>query len=146
MYPASTKPGGANMTMSPIDTCKTPSPGGPVPIPYANLVDGLAATNDPAAKATQKVIINESAAKGYKTTSATAAAIKSNGDEAGAKKGLVSSKNMSPSNYKMGMSKVKAEGKSVTLNLTPTAHSGANANAPAGTQIAPSQSKVLLSK
>lgn len=145
MFPASTKPGGAHMTMGPLDACKTPSPAGPVPIPYANLVDGLAANNDPAAKATQKVIIDESAAKGFKAKSATAVAIKSNGDEAGTVKGLVSHKNMSPANYKMGSPKVKAEGKGATLNLKPTAHNGASANAPVGTQIAPSQSKVILS-
>lgn len=142
MYPASTKPGGANMTMGPLDVCKTPSPAGPVPVPYANLVDGLAATNDPAAKATQKVIMDKSAAKGFKAGSATAAAIKSNGDEAAAMKGVVSARNMSPSNYKMATPNVMSEGKSIPFNLTPTAHG--RSSAPAGTQIAPSPSKVLL--
>jgi hypothetical protein len=142
MYPASTKPGGANMTMGPLDVCKTPTPAGPIPVPYANLVDGLAATNDPAAIATQKVIISASAAQGYKAGSATAAAIKSNGDEAGTRKGVVSTKTMGSSNYMMGTPKVMIEGKSTAFNLAPTADG--RTNAPARTQIAPSQSKVLL--
>jgi len=145
MFPASTPSGGVNMTMGPLDTCKPPAAAGPIPVPYANLVDGKAAVNDPAAKATQKQIINESAAKGYKASSATAAAIKSNGDQAGSLKGAVSHQNMSTAAYKTNAPKVMAEGKSVTSMSSPTAHSGSGANAPSGTQIAPSQSKVLLS-
>ena len=143
MFPASTQPGGVNMTMDPLDTCKTPSSGGPIPIPYAKLVDGKAAANNPAAKATQKVIIDEAAAKGYKASSATQAAIKSNGDEAGTMKGMVSSKNLSTSAYKTGSSKVMVEGKKISTVTSPTSHNGGS-NAPAGTQIAPSQSKVML--
>jgi hypothetical protein len=142
MFPASTKAGGVHMTMGPLDTCKTPTPAGPVPVPYANMVDGMAAADDPAAKATQKKIIDDAAAKGYTAKSATAAAIKSHGDEAGTLKGVASGRIMSPANYMQSFD-VKFEGKKAT-RIFPTAQSGSAANAPAGTQIAPSQSKVLI--
>ena len=75
MFPATTKSGGVNVTTGPLDVCKTPSPGAPIPLPYANLVDGLAASGDKAAKRTQKVIIDDAARKGYFAKSATAAAV-----------------------------------------------------------------------
>jgi hypothetical protein len=144
MFPPTTKPGGAHMTMGPLDTCKTPTQSESVPIPYANMVDGLAAAGDPAAIVTQKKIIDVTATKGYKTKSATAAAIKGHGDEAGTQKGIISNKTMSPLDYKMGSTTVKVEGKNVTHILTESAP-GAGANAPAGMHLAPSQSKVLIS-
>lgn len=142
MFPASTKGGGVNTTASPLDVCKTPAPGGPIPIPYANMVDGLAESGDEAAKRTQKKIVADAARKGHKTKTATGAAIAMQGDEAGTQKGIVSSKNMQKTTYTMGSSKVSFEGKNVARLGSMTSHSGANA--PSGTQIAPSQSKVLL--
>ena len=128
MFPASTKGGGVHTTAGPIDVCKTPSPGGPIPVPYANLVDGLAASGDEAGKRTQKKMVNEAARKGRKADSATAAAIASQGDEAGTMGGVVSRVNMDSASYTDSPFKVSVQGK----------------GAPAGTQIAPSQSKVIL--
>lgn len=146
MYPASTKAGGANVTASPIDVCKMPTPGGPVPVPYANMVDGLAAGGDEAAQRTQKKLIDDAAQKGYGAKSATAAAIagRSLGDEAGTLKGLVSTKNMGKTSYKTGSSKVKAEGQKVVHHMSPTAHNAGQANLPPGQQVAPSQTKVII--
>lgn len=110
MFPASSKGGGADVTAGPLDACKTPSPGGPVPLPYANMVDGLAAGGDEAAKRTQKEIIEGAARKGYKADSATAAAVASQGDEAGRKGGLVSNKTMGRTTYTAGSSGMKAGG------------------------------------
>lgn len=128
MFPASTKSGGVHTTAGPIDTCKTPSPGGPIPVPYANMVDGLAASGDEAGKKTQKKMVDDAARKGRKAGSATAAAIASQGDEAGAVGGLISSVNMDSTSYTQSPFKVSFQGK----------------GAPAGTQIAPSQSKVIV--
>ena len=125
MFPASTKGGGVHTTAGPLDVCKTPSPGGPIPVPYANMVDGLAASGDEAGKRTQKKIVEDAARKGYKTGSATAAAIASQGNEAGTSGGVVSSKNKGKAVYKMGSSNVSFEDKGAT-------------------RIAPSQSKALL--
>lgn len=142
MFPASTQGGGVHTTAGPLDTCKTPSPGGPIPIPYANMVDGLAASGDEAAIVTQKKIVDDAARKGIATKTATGAAIASQGDEPGVQKGIVSNKHMDKMTYKMGSSKVKAEGKGVVHHLDMTSHN--SANMPPGTQIAPSQSKVLI--
>ena len=141
MFPITTKAGGVHTTASPIDVCKTPSPGGPIPIPYANMVDGLAASGDEAAKRTQKKIVDDAARKGIVTKTATGAAIASQGDEAGVQKGIITNKNMDETSYKTGSSKVKAEGKKVTHLSMMNQNS---ANMPAGTQVAPSQTKVII--
>ena len=36
MFPASTNGGGQCAVPGPLDACKTPTPGGPVPLPYPN--------------------------------------------------------------------------------------------------------------
>lgn len=69
----------------------------------------------------------------------------SSGDEAGtAGGGVVSSKFKGEVCFKSGSGKVKAEGKKVAYNTVQTAHNGSNANNPAGTQVAPSQTKVTV--
>ena len=71
-------------TAAPPDVCKTPSPGGPIPIPYVN----IAKTRD-LADGTKKVKVDgESAAIDGANLST------SSGDEAGMAGGLISSKNM----------------------------------------------------
>ena len=68
----------------------------------------------------------------------------SQGDEAGTLKGMVGPFQMGKVVYKAGSSKVKAEGKPVVTVTSMTAHNGANANAPVGAQLAPSQTTVLV--
>ncbi len=89
------------------DVCKTPSPGGPVPIPYpnmspdSNLTDGAATV----------VIAGNPVANTGSTLS------RSNGDEAGTAGGVVSSKNMGAFGWSAGSTDVEAEGKGVVRML-----------------------------
>jgi hypothetical protein len=98
--------GQTQLAMAP-DVCKTPSPGGPVPIPYpnmssdSNLVDGAATV----------VISGNPAANTGSTLS------RSNGDEAGTAGGIVSSKNMGAFGWAVGSVDVQAEGKGVVRML-----------------------------
>ena len=46
--------------------------------------------------------------------------------------------------YKKASSKVKAQGQPVCHLTSTTGHNGSNANMPAGAQVAPSQTKVLV--
>jgi hypothetical protein len=70
----------------------------------------------------------------------------SSGDEAGtAGGGVISSKIKGPGQYKKGSSNVKAEGKEVcTVTSTVGQNGGSNANCPAGLQVEPSQTDVLV--
>jgi hypothetical protein len=69
---------------------------------------------------------------------------RSSGDEAGLAKGIMSSTNMDKVTFKKGASKVKVEGSPLVLAMAMTAQNGSNANMPSGSQIAPSQTKVLV--
>ena len=117
------------------DVCKTPAPpAGPIPIPYPNI--GMV---NQATKTSKKV---KFVSKEVVTTKSEIPS--SQGDEAGTAGGVVSGKNMDKVIFKKGSAKVKIEGAPcVTLTGT-TGHNGANANMPAGAQIAPSQTKVLV--
>lgn len=119
------------------DVCQTPSPGGPVPIPYpnigmasklkqANKIDGKVLVGNKAAKKIQgKAIGNLGQNSGLKADSATAAVLmgasvfqKSQGDEAGAaaKKGVTSSKiKGKAASQSPQASNVKIYGKNVDL-------------------------------
>ena len=133
MLPASTKGGGQCFAMP--DVCKTPSPGGPVPIPYPNIGMVNQVTGE-----SKKV---KFASKGVVTKKTKMT--RSQGDEAGtAGGGVVSSVNMNQVLYKKGSSKVKVEGQPVQHLTAITGHNGSNANMPVGAQIAPSQTKVLV--
>ena len=137
MMPASTKGGGTSPTPGPLDVVKTPAAPSPIPVPYPNV--GKRDTPMPRIVAPKVRIENKPALpNGGKASS-------SNGDEAGTLKGVLSNKNMSGTEYKQGSSRVKSEGK---VLLTPlgsmTGHNGANSNAPPGSQVAPSQTKVLV--
>jgi uncharacterized Zn-binding protein involved in type VI secretion len=85
------------------DVCKTPSPGGPVPVPYPNI-----GKSSDTAKGSKKVKIQGSPTmlKGsnYKT---------STGDEAGSAGGVVSSKTKGKCEFILYSFDVKIEGKNV---------------------------------
>src|SRR6185503_7631931 len=86
----------------PIDACKTPSPGGPVPLPYPNIADVSSAKGD---TCTQKVkFLNK------KVCTTKTEISRSSGDEPGTVGGIMSNKNMGEATYKMGSSKVIVEG------------------------------------
>jgi hypothetical protein len=133
IFPASSKGSGTCFAFP--DVCKTPAPPAPfVPIPYPN--SGM--TNQ-AKKESKKVKFSSKAALTKKSEVS-----RSMGDEAGTLKGLISAKNMDKVTYKKGSSKVKAEGQAVVHLTSMTGHNGSNANMPAGAQIAPSQTKVIV--
>ena len=135
MLPASTKGGGSCALTGPTDVCKTPSPGGPVPIPYPNFGQCAQATG-----CSTKVKIC-----GSQTITTSSSIPMSTGDEGGtAGGGVVSNQFKGKIAFKKGSSKVKAEGKPVVYVTAMTAHNGNNANMPAGLQVAPSQTKVLV--
>ena len=125
------------MTPGPTDACKTPTPGGPVPMPYPNIA---MCTQADGGSCSDKVKID-----GKKTIVKGSKISMSSGDEPGsAGGGVMSNKIKGECEFKMGSSSVKAEGKEICYVGVMTAHNGAQANMPAGAQIAPSQSKVLV--
>ncbi len=132
MLPASTKQGGQCFAFP--DTCKTPSPGGPVPVPYPNF--GMVQ------QVSQESTKVKFAGKGVVTKKSKMN--RSQGDEAGSAGGVVSNLNMGPVSYKNGSQNVKVEGQPTQHLTAMTGHNGSNANMPAGMQIAPSQVKVLI--
>lgn len=134
MLPGSTTGGGQCFAFP--DVCKTPAPpGSPVPIPYPNVGQVMQAVKT-ATKVTfcQKPVVTKKSEIPM-----------SQGDEAGVVGGVVSNKNMDKVTYKKGSSKVKVEGQECEHLTAMTGHNGSNANMPAGGQIAPSQTKVLIS-
>lgn len=134
IFPASTKQSGQCFAFP--DVCKTPAPpAGPIPIPYPNI--GMVMQ---ASKTSKKV---KFCGKDAVTTDSEIP--RSMGDEAGVTGGVVSGKNMDKITFKKGSAKVKAEGKPVVHLTSTSGQNGANANMPAGLQVAPSQVKVIIS-
>ena len=135
MMPASTKAGGQCLAFP--DVCKTPAPPAPfVPIPYPNIA--MANQANPGT-CTKKVKIQNQPAlqKGSEIPM-------SSGDEAGSIGGMISSQIKGPCKFKRASAKVKFEGKAAAYVTCTTGQNGSNANMPAGAQIAPSQTKVLV--
>lgn len=85
------------------DVCKTPSPGGPIPIPYPNI--GMSSNTS---KGTKKVKNqgNPAMVKGSNFSTST-------GDEAGSAGGVVSSKTKGKCEFILFSFDVKFEGKNV---------------------------------
>lgn len=110
---------GQTHTCAPPDVCKTPSPGGPVPIPYVNL-----AMDSDLADGADSVRIegNPLANVGSKLSTST-------GDEAGtAGGGILSSKTKGAATWKFGSLDVKAEGKMVVRFSDSAFHNGNSFN------------------
>jgi hypothetical protein len=129
---------GQGMCMGVPDVCNTPSPAGPIPIPYPNI--GQLAMADPGTCAQKVFIVNKPAA-----TTQTIITL-SSGDEPGVAGGVVSGQNMGPVAFKVGSSVVSIEGNPAAYMGSMTGHNGnSNANMPAGSQIAPSQAVVTVS-
>ncbi len=135
MFPASTFGGGQCMGMP--DVCKTPAPPAPfVPVPYPNIA--MLAQANPGSCST-KVLINCQPAfhKGSEI-------LMSNGDQPGAMGGMISGMIMGGAKPKLASNKVKVEGQGQVYLTCMYGQNGSNANVPAGTQIAPSQVKVIV--
>jgi Domain of unknown function (DUF4150) len=106
---------GLTQTSGPPDVCKTPSPGGPVPIPYPNI-----AMDSDLAKGAKKVKIegNPVAHEGSNLSTST-------GDEAGtAGGGLISSKTKGKLTFGTSSMDVKVEGNGVARFMEVTQHNG----------------------
>lgn len=132
MLPASTTMGGVCQAMP--DVCKTPTPAGPVPIPYPNI---------------SQVAMSTSTAMKVLAMSMPAVTVKSkipisSGDEAGTVGGVVSGVFINQTSFSKGSSKVLVEGAPWVHLTSMTRQNGTNANMPAGQQIAPSQTKVIV--
>lgn len=125
------------MCMAFPDVCKTPTPVGPVPIPYPNIAQ-LAMAN-PATCAVNVLIFNKPAA-----TTLTMILL-SSGDEAGCAGGVVSGVFIGPAQFKLGSSVVSIGGAPGVYQGSLIGQNGiGNANAPAGVQVVPSQAIVTV--
>ncbi len=135
ILPASSKGGGD--ALGAPDVCLTPAPPAPspVPTPYPNK-----GSFNQASKTSTKVKIAGKAAVSKKSEIP-----RSMGDEAGVNKGVMSGMNMDKITVKKASSKVKIQGDGCVHATSITAHNGVSANVPAGAQISPSQTKVLIS-
>jgi uncharacterized Zn-binding protein involved in type VI secretion len=135
MMPASTNGGGQCFAFP--DVCKTPTPAGPVPIPYPNIA---MLTQASGGTVSSKVKI-----MGKKAATEATEITMSSGDEAGSVGGVVSNKIKGPAKFKQGSSKVKIEGKGAAyMGAMVGQNDASNSNMPAGHQVAPSQTKVTV--
>ncbi len=132
IFPVATNGGG--QCMATPDVCMTPAAPSPIPTPYPNTAScaqGRGSTK-------VKISSSQTLRKGDSIQM-------SSGDEAGnAPGGQMSGRFKGPVSYKRGSSKVKAQGKGVSFSTCTTGHNGTNANAPMGTHMAPSQTKVKV--
>src|SRR6266487_3805493 len=114
----------SGIAMSFPDVCKTPSPAGPVPIPYPNIA---MLTQGDGGTFSSKVKID-----GKETATKDSEITMSSGDEAGTVGGVVSNKFKGPAKCKKGSSRVKVEGKEIAYHTTMWGQNGgSNANHPA---------------
>ena len=127
--------GGQNFAFP--DVCKTPTPVGPVPIPYPNIAMLMTANPGTACK---KIYLMSMPAHNLMTQIPM-----SQGDNAGVAGGVASSMVMGPSRHLMGCVGVIYEGTPATKLTSPTGQNGMSLNAP-GMTIAPSQTKVMILK
>ena len=132
MLPAGSKASGT--CLGAPDVCQMPAVPSPIPTPYANtamLTDAM--------KTSTKVLIENK-----ETVIETSEIPSSNGDQGGSIGGVISGTVANKVVFRKASSKVKFEGKGAVFHTAATAHNGANANAPAGVHVAPSQTKVLV--
>lgn len=140
MLPASTTAAGRCLAVP--DVCLTPIPAagaasatpGPEPVAYHNLARPSRARN-----AATKVFF---ARKPVLTRRSQIPV--SSGDEPGTEGGIVSGGIRQCVRYAQGSSRIYIEGHPCAFQGARTTHNGANANAPAGLQVSPSQSKVFV--
>jgi hypothetical protein len=130
---ASTKAGG--MCFGIPDVCLVPAPPAPpIPTPFPNIAQCAQATGQVVSVCIENMAVLVETSK----------ISMSSGDEAGVAGGVVSGVNMGEVSYKLTSMKVYACGKKLVMLTSMTAHNGSSANMPAGMQITPSQTKVLL--
>lgn len=96
------------------DVCKTPTPGGPVPIPYVNIAMSI---NLQQGSTTVKVM-------GFPVALESSNVPFSSGDEAGTAGGVISSKNMGKMSWSTSSPTVKFDGKGVVRFSDVAGHNG----------------------
>jgi hypothetical protein len=119
------------------DVCNTPSPVGPIPIPYPNTAMGLTANP---AMACKKIYLSCMPAHNLATQIPL-----SMGDNAGVAGGVASGMMMGPAKHMMGSFGVLYEGAPATKMTSPTGQNGMSMNAP-GMTLVPAQFKVMILK
>ena len=131
MFPISTRAGGTCFAVP--DVCLVPAPSGPVPTPFPSTgqCTDAAGTVSAVLVENQEVLVE------------TSSIPRSSGDEPGTGGGVISGTFQGVVKFRTASAKVYAKGKRVILFGAVTAHNGDNANMPAGTQVAPSQARVL---
>jgi hypothetical protein len=108
--------GSGGMSMVFPDVCKTPSPGGPIPIPYPNIGKSADTSSGPSTVKTDGEMPMVKTAK-YSMTS---------GDEAGSIGGIISSTFKSEAEFMMFSFDVKFEGNNVCRLGDPMFHNKKN--------------------
>lgn len=123
------------MSMGFPDVCLTPTPVGPVPIPYPNISVG--ATANPL---TTAVTVLTAGTPSF--NQATMIPL-TNGDNAGVNMGVVSGMVMGPQEHMLGSFTVFVGGSPAQRLTSITGHNGLSENCP-GVTLAPSQLTVLV--
>ena len=108
--------GSGGMSMVFPDVCKTPSPAGPVPIPYPNIGKAADTSDGPSTVTADGEMPMVKSAK-YSMTS---------GDEAGSAGGVISSSTKGPAEFMMYSFDVKFEGNNVCRLGDPMFHNKKN--------------------
>ena len=119
------------------DTCKTPTPSGPVPMPYPNTAL-LEQSIVPTMAMSVKIV-------GFYAATVQTQISMSSGDEAGSMGGVVSGMIVGPCQFKLGSETVKMEGQAAAyFGSLVGQNNTSNANMPVGSQISPSQVSVTV--
>jgi len=123
------------MTQAFPNVCNVPQPTGPpVPTPFPSI--GQCANAD-GSTCTMKVVIENK-----QVLHVGSEIPMTQGDEAGTGGGVVSGTHGDKCKRTQGSAKVEVEGNPIVRVLMTVGSNGANANAPAGAQLVPSQAKV----
>lgn len=118
------------------DTCNTPTPAGPVPVPYPNIAEFAMA--DPETAAEKVFAMNMPVMmKGSKV-------LITQGDEAGTAGGIVSGVFAGEGAFEIGSFTVSVEGKPAAYLTCMMGLNGSNANCPIGVHVEPSQELVTV--
>lgn len=126
---------GGGMQMGAPDVCLTPTPVGPVPIPYPNVSTG--ATANPAS--TALTVLTDA----MPSLNQMSMIMLSNGDNAGVNMGVASGMVMGPTEFILGSFTVFMGGAPAQRLTSLTGHNGLSMNCP-GVSLAPSQCNTLI--
>lgn len=126
---ANSQMGGMNMAFP--DVCQTPTPAGPVPVPYPNIAMGMTAIPN-----VPNILVGGMPVHNLGTTTPI-----SNGDNAGVGTGVASGMVMGPSRHLLGSFTTLMGGMPVTRMTSMSMQNSTNA---VGATLVPSQFKVMI--